>query len=345
MGTSQPELNEWQRLHEAAIRVKEIAPWEFMEETDVFGVQNPETRELGFVSVMGLLGEYLGLSVYLGAKGLYEFWEIEHADPSTPPERLLEIPQLQVSFENRNDLKAKDREIIKELGLKFRGRKAWPMFRSIRPGFIPWFLEAGEVRFLAHVLEQSSDVVLRFKEDPSLLEPLDEDSYLVRVPRHNEDRLEWEDEIMRIQPPAPTLIPLVMEDELLEELQSLPQSDYTLEIDFFMLPAAIGEKGTRLRHAYSLLSVEGKSGFILGTDVLSLESSLEEMWGEIPLSLVEQLVHVGVLPREVRVRSGLLLRVLAPLAEEVPFSLKHSLRLPSLDLAKESLIQFFRRAR
>lgn len=294
---------------------------------------------------LGQLAKHLGLSVYLGAKGLYQFWEMERADPTTPPERLLEIPQLQLSFEDRNDLKAKDREIIKELGLKFRGRKAWPMFRSIRPGFIPWFLEAEEVRFLAHVLEQSIDVVLRFKEDPSLLDPPDEVSYLIRLPRHNEDRLQWEDEIMRIRPPDPTPIPLVMEDQLLEELQSLPQSDCTLEIDFFMLPAAIGERGTRLRHAYALLSVESRSGFILGTDVLSPESSLEEMWGEIPLSVAEQLVHAGVIPREVKVRSELLLQVLAPLAEEVPFSLKRSLRLPSLDLAKESLIQLFRRAR
>lgn len=72
MGRSRAELNEWRRLHEAAIQVKEIAPWEFMEETDVFGVQNPETGELGFVSVMGLLGTLWDLWICQGGE--------DHAD-------------------------------------------------------------------------------------------------------------------------------------------------------------------------------------------------------------------------------------------------------------------------
>jgi hypothetical protein len=35
------------RLYQALVRVKEIAPWEWMTETDVFGVQDPQTDEIG----------------------------------------------------------------------------------------------------------------------------------------------------------------------------------------------------------------------------------------------------------------------------------------------------------
>ena len=62
-------------------------------------------------------------------------------------------------------------------------RNAWPMFRSYSPSLFPWFLEAGEVRFLSCALEQLADVAPRFREDPSLLEPSGGDSYLLRVPR------------------------------------------------------------------------------------------------------------------------------------------------------------------
>ena len=46
MPESTPTLSEWRKLYQAAIRLKEIAPWEWMTETDVFGVQNPETKFL-----------------------------------------------------------------------------------------------------------------------------------------------------------------------------------------------------------------------------------------------------------------------------------------------------------
>lgn len=64
------------------------------------------------------------------------------------------------------------------------------MFRSYRPGFAPWFVEAEEARFLAHALDQLADVAPRFREDPSLLEA--PGGYLVRAPRGGA----WEDRVM-----------------------------------------------------------------------------------------------------------------------------------------------------
>lgn len=69
-------LEVWSRLYQAAIRVKELAPWEWMQETDVFAVQRSGTDELGFVSVIGLLGEHYAVAVYRGTEGLYGFWRL-----------------------------------------------------------------------------------------------------------------------------------------------------------------------------------------------------------------------------------------------------------------------------
>jgi hypothetical protein len=43
-------------------RVRDLTPWEWMEETEPFGVQHPATGEIGFVSVMGNGGEYYAIS-------------------------------------------------------------------------------------------------------------------------------------------------------------------------------------------------------------------------------------------------------------------------------------------
>jgi hypothetical protein len=324
------------------IRVKEIAPWEWMTETDVFGVQSPETDELGFASVMGLLGEHFSVAVYLGPKGLYDFWEFEDAGPSAPAEHIVEISHLQASFEDRNQLHNKDRQIIKELGFKFRGRNAWPMFRSYRPGYVPWFLEAHEARFLAIVLEQVLDVAPRFKEDRTLLEPPGQDRYLVRVSQRQDDTFSWEDRMVDVPPPAPRPIPLAMNIDALEHLKQAPRSGGTIEIDFFLFPAPVQEKrDTRPIFAYALMIVDAPSGFILGTELLHVDPSLESMWGQVPASVVVQLASTGLLPAKVVVRSELLRQLLEPVAEELGFKLKRSDRLGSLDPAKEAMLERF----
>ena len=340
MAENTPTLEEWRRLYDGMIRVKELAPWEWMIETDIFGVQNPETNELGFVSVMGQLGEHYSIAVYLGPKGLYDFWDFEDAGPSAPAEHLIEIPQLQASFEDRNQLADKDRQVIKKLGLKFRGRNAWPMFRSYRPGYFPWFVEAEEARFLTVVLEQVLDVTPRFREDRTLLEPPGFESYLVRVPSQQGDALSWKDQTMSVAPPEPEPIPLSMDVELLEKLTRAPKSKGRIEIDFFMFPAPTRDKEEdRPFFPYALMTVEAQSGMILGTELLKPEPSLEAMWGLIPMHVVAHLVRTGAVPREVRVRSELLVQVLEPVADELGFKLRQSDTLSSLDRAKRSMLR------
>jgi len=338
-----PTLEEWRRLYEAAMRVKELAPWEWMVEMDLCGVQNPETDELGFVSVMGQLGEHYAVAVYLGPQGLYRFWAFEDAGPSASDEQFFQMPHLQASFEDRQVLRDKDREVIKALGLKFRGRQAWPLFRSYRPGFFPWFLEAAEARFLTIVLEQVLDVAPRFRDDQALLlDPGLDERYMVRVARREGGALSWEDRVVHVPPPELPTIDLVMDVKLLERLKRVTRRVHRIEVDFSMFPTPVQEeRGARPQFAYQLLTVESQSGVVLGDELLTADPSLERMWGQVPLHFVRQLARLDMLPEEVAVRSESLLRLLQPLGEELQFTVERSGRLHSLDAAKKFLLQRF----
>jgi len=339
-----PSLDEWSRLYQAAIKVKEVAPWEWMTETEVFGVQNPETDEIGFVSVMGMLGEHYSLAVYLGAEGLYGLWRFEDAASSGDiedgaPEDILQIPHLQASFENRNELTNKDRDIIKQLGLKFRGRQAWPLFRSYRPGFYPWYLEAHEVRFLAYALEQVVDVAMRCQANPEILTPGDDQTYLVRVSQGEDDA--WEDRIVTVPPLGPASVTVMMDVDALEMLKRMPPRQVRLEIDLFMFPGQIGERGERPYYAYMLLVVESTSGVVLGTELLRPDPTMEAMYGMIPVTLVHLFARMGIVPGEIRVRSKILFQLLELLRGEIGFRIHPTPTLPSLDYAKDFLMQRF----
>src|SRR5215218_3727573 len=328
-----PGIREWRRLYESAVRIKEMSPWEWMTETDVFGVRSPETGELGFVSVMGLLGEHFAVSLYLGSEGIHGFLDLQEMGPFADPGDLIQIPQIQASFE--------DREVIKELGLKFRGRNAWPMFRSYRPSLFPWFLEAGEVRFLSCALEQLADVAPRFREDPSLLEPSGGDSYLLRAPRQERGRRLWEDASTGVPPLDAPPIEVEMEASKIEALGRLPRGGVRLEVDFFMFPTPVQDGGDRPYFPHMLLVVDAGSGMVLGSDLLAPHPSPEAMWGRVPENLADQLFAVELAPEKISVDSELLFDLLEPLAGEAGFDLELSPSLPGLELARENPLRTF----
>ena len=66
-----------------------------MDEEDIFGIRHPDSGEMGFISVMGALGERTAVGVCLGTRALAEFLELQEAPPGVLteyPELLLEIP-------------------------------------------------------------------------------------------------------------------------------------------------------------------------------------------------------------------------------------------------------------
>jgi hypothetical protein len=341
MADKTPTLQTWRKLYDAACRLKEIAPWQWMTETDIFGVQSPGTGELGFVSIMGQLGEHYAIAVYAGPEALYKFWALQHAGPDIAPEFFLEIPQFQASFENRNALQKQDHTIIKKLGLKFRGAQAWPLFRSFRPGFVPWFLEADEAAFLLQVLEQAQDVVRRYNNDAVLFPSPRDGHYLVRVPSQEQGHVVWEDRILQVPPPEPRALQFVLDTELLDALKSLPRQRLSFEVDVFMSLNGVQEKPARPYYPFVFMLVDADSGMVLAADLLPPTPSLEAMWSEVPQRLLSHLAQVKRVPSTVRVRSPLLLQLLQPVAEELGIQLKQSRHLRSLDAAKKFLLERF----
>ncbi len=336
-----PGIEEWEKLFKAIIKVKDIAPWVWMCEDDLFAVQNPETDEVGFVSVMGSIGEHYAISVYLGERGLYGFWDLQQSAPDISHQMFFEIPQLQASFEDRDILHPRDRDLIQKLVLKFRGRQSWPMFRSYRPGFFPWYLESDEARFLQYVLEQTVDVSLRFKKDRSLLRLGDDEHYFMRVPIKKEDKLFWQDSILKISPPEPYRIELSVNMLAIQALKGTVPSKITLEIDLFMFTEPIKEKDMRPFYPYVLMMVDAYSGMLVGNKLLSPLPTLEAMLGTVPAKVAEWLAEIQLMPKKILIRSNFMNRLLLDLSDELGFSLEQSEVLPNLDQARASLLENF----
>lgn len=336
-----PELDptpvEWRSLYAAAAEIMRIAPWQWMTEDQLFGVQNPDTGEIGFVSIMGHLGEHLAVAVYRGPRALYDFFALHNNPHAMAPTSVIEMEQLQVAFGDRDELTDRDRRLIKELGLKFRGRQAWPYFRSHRHGHWPWHLEADEAKFLVQALEQAALVVQRLHDDPALVESTAPDTYLVRVPRMDGGHLNWEDQRMIIpaEPPPPVL--LRMDSDLLARVKQLPRKRTTLEVDYFLFPAPIGSGRERPSLAKMVMVVDHETGMVIGTDLLQPEPGVDDPLALVPLTVVQLLARLRGVPARVLASSWLVAQLMQVLGEELGYTVEVVPYLEQLEAARAFL--------
>ncbi len=334
MEQTDPTLEEWRRLYAAAAAFKQEAPWEWMEEDELFGVRDPETGEIGYMSIMGILGEHLALDIFLGAEGLDGFWYMHLGKTQDNPAFLLEVPQLQVSFEDRETLHARDREVIKALGLKFRGQQAWPMFRDYTPGRAPWFITSQQARFLTVALEQVLDVIHRLRDNPELLNPPEKDRYLVRVLTEQG----WEDQWLA-PPPLPMRPPPPIDSRRLATMRAeLPRQALVLEADLFALPSFVRDgDDPRPYVPYALMVVESKSGLILGMELMLARPSLAAVEEQSLTKFMDLISRGGSLPRQIAVRNERLYNLLMPLAAGLGIQLRQARHMPALDQARGAL--------
>lgn len=340
-----PTFEELKRLYELAAELKALAPWRWMEEDDLFGVQDPETGELGFVSIMGQLGEHTALAVYVGAKGLYGFLDLEEDELEIDPFALLEIPQLQVSFEDRDVLEKRDRDDIKRLGLKFRGAGNYPLFRSIGSGFLPWFITSDQARFLIYAIEQTLEVAPRVEEDPNILmveDDPDGDIYLIRVAEKTDDGLVWRDEMRKIREPEPERVTFNISEETLERLKGYPQNNgFVFEIDLFPTPIPVLSKQKRPFLPKMLMVAERNSRFIFGAELLEPAETTQQLTEAVAESLFKIWETHKVIPKEILVGSDVVYGVLRNFSQKLNMTLRQTHDLIAISDACDEMFKGF----
>lgn len=336
------EKKQWKRLLTATKEIAELKPWEWMHEEEVFGVQLPDSDDIGFVSIMGEFGEHIAVSAYLGERSYARLCSLYGPQQeANAPEHLYEIRHLMLSFEDREFLKDQDRRIISDLGFKFRGRNAWPLFRSVCPGYFPWQLVDEEVEQLAVVLEQAIDVSLRCKENPALVQFEDAATHLIRTPKKTDDGIEWIDEERTLAPLPPEKLNFELDRRPLFRLANIEKQDGAVEFDLFLAPGAVTPKGERPQCMYLLVGIDAETEFAVGMDTFQALEGLNPMLEQIPAAFVKILMNAEYVPTEIRVQSERLATLLEGVCEEVGIEINLYERLEGIETFREGMSEFF----
>lgn len=328
----------WKRLFETAAKVRNMEPWLWMEETDIFGVQDPESDTVLFVSVMGLLGEYHAVALYLGAREVTQFWKMqEMLDQEEIAYTMMGIRQIQAAFGKKSELDPMEKQVVRKLGMNFKKAHGWPYFRGYRPGWLPWVVDAQEARWALLALEQLLDVALRVKENRRLVARKPGTcTYLVRVSVPDGDANVWRDEYRECYPPQMTFH-VTVPNRLLDAVRALKSVDLTIELDVAPSSFPIGKQGERPQLPYLLMAVDSKTFFILGTELLPVEDCIDDMWVKVPAKFLEMLIRSGIRPSAIAIRTPMVFTIMEGLCKDLGIEIKPDPGLPALTEARRDI--------
>lgn len=333
-----PNKAQWKGLYEAAIAFQQTAPWKWMANEDIFAVVSPVNEEIGYCSILGNGGEEFGLGISLGDVGLRWLMGLIEEEKADDPSDMVMTPLLTLLLTSRDVLYEEDRKIIRSLGLRFRGRNAWPLFRSQRPGCAPWFLEKDEAIYLTAALWQALEIARRVRAgDLDLQGNLARGKIITRYPSDKGWKERWDSVRRTTHDRAGSLEPLEVTDEaaLLLLSNRAKRCSASWEFDIFVVPICMGPAGARPYYPLCFMAVDAERGQILHAEMTEPWLTTSEKRQEV----IRFLERSEALPEEIKVSSQDTRAVLQPVAHALGISLRVS-RLHRLQEAKDSLLGY-----
>jgi hypothetical protein len=329
-----PEL--WRQLYDAAARFQSVAPWRWMDDTHIFGVNNEHGVRL--VSVLGNMGEVFGLASHRGSTGIHALFRLlNHEVEPENPDMAFQQDAVLMDFVPARELRPTDRAILRRIPFRSAaaGAELLPQFYSHKPGFVPWYINEAEGRALLDDLDKALLYAELVRTDPvrfctSTRQKLPFLPARTAAPLKAEE-VEWQN-VSAAPPPLDP--PLEMLAAGAATLLQLPRgAEDTWELESFHARMAIAES-PRPYWAKVALVVHAGTGMILGSQIGNSRETMAEAAAQAWIGCVKK---SGVRPKRVKVRSANLEQALQPLALAFKTRLERVARLPELEMARRSL--------
>ena len=331
-------IETWKKIYNLAEELYLLAPWDYLEETDVFAVRTPSEGNSYFISIMGSAGQVYAISAYEGATALELFWELE-SNPDSNPESILVIPHLMLSFDYKKDIDAVYKKILKETGLDHGEHKRWPVLNRIIPGMMPAIPGASSLEDFAEILVQIIDVCSRAKLDPGFIHPDDhnDETYLFREQVRAGKKLIWNDVYERVKPESLSFKSIIDQSDI-GVLTFLKRTPAVLQAGFKMMPAPVREKNKPGYFPFIVMLTEKRSGFVEGFELLSPIPDYHSMVEKIPSIIVNMIKKLKFRPQRIEITDQVLYDILAPALLKCDIRVIHVSVLKSFGEAFDSMI-------
>ncbi len=323
-----------ERLCRAAGELLALRPWEFRGDQELILMEDPQSQQICYCSIMGALGEVFSLHVYIGAAGYRAFRKIAEGKAMSVGEFFASQRGVSVEFVKPSALTTPDRKMLQAFHSTKRGGMV-PMFRALRPGYYPWYATEPEGKLLARCMQA---VIAFCSSMPAGNSSFwnGSDVYPLLVPTA-ESQTDYTIEMRSAPEPPPVPVQVPEVDETL--LAKVRKRNYAvagaLEIDHFFGSGMVGEKDERKACLRVGIATDARSGYLFQPDVGNAGDST----GEILVRVVLNAILGGrFVPQEIRVRHREFEVLLQGLAHRLGSSVRVAKSLPALDQAKKHLL-------
>lgn len=227
---------------------------------------------------------------------------------------------------NRAELSARQRDIIKELGYKYRGKNNWLYFLSNEPGYYPYNLNQDEVVRMNSYLEDLERAFVYYEEADVHVD-FEKGNMFSFV--YSADRKTWQ---LGEEPLPFTSYNygnlMITDGELLGELGKAPGGTFTLEADVRPMGAAVSDQEyDKPANPAMSIQTDAKTGMIIACDMNRPDE--DPMMG-LAEAVIGFIFKAGV-PKEVRVSNIIVEAASEQICETCKIKLRRVKQLKGID--------------
>jgi uncharacterized protein DUF6930 len=336
-GENPPSFQALRSLHLASLQLGAQGPWNVLAEDQLVLVRSNAHPELCYCSVMGALGESYTIHVYIGAGSFETFRKLQAAKLKGAHEFYASQHSVSLEFANWAELEKQDRELLAALGHPQKRGARYPVFRALRPGFYPWFVNAEEADILSDCIHAVSMVCSMVAGGAGgNLWDGEQDLYplVSRAPREGSDyQIEQAKVVTSWTPPAPK--PATVDEAAVQQLRDnhYPAGG-AMEIGYLPTGSAIGERHERKQCSCVVLTVDAETGLVYSPELTDCSVPPADAMATAFIKAVQANRR---LPEEVHVLREDLGHSLLPLLRSLNVALRVQRKLPAFQAAATAM--------
>ncbi len=336
-GAQAPSFDTMSLLFARAAELLSREPWDLLEEDNLVLFEEPGAPDTCFCSVMGAARQAMIVQVYIGARSYFWFQKMHAGELTTVGEFFAHQYSVYVDFSDLAGLTPPDRQLARIMRHPLSRNTVAPIFRTIRPGYHPWYVTETEARILAAGLEAVMVVceLLEKNEDTDFWKV--ENSYpFVALEGESGSLNEFSVKLMEAPREAVAIpkMPELDQPRIQAILSQHLPCEGVVEVDQFYSAGTIGAKYERKACIRVGLAVDAKTAFAFPPEIGAPEKSTGDLLAEVVLKAIE---CKRALPAEIQVREPEFRIMLDRLAQALGVSVKVKKSLPALDFAKSEL--------
>jgi len=304
---------QWAALYEAAGSIRRLEPWKYLSIENLVAIELERGQESVICSVMCTADGCGSISVYEGQRGYEDIQmllEIGNQGEAYAQFALAHQSCLALHFVEREAVLPDQKDRMKQLGLRYRGRGNWPVFLSLHSRFAPCGLDQREVLLMTKAL-QGLVMSVRSIVEMGLAVNWDAGESLFRM--YDEERGLWLNLPYKL-PPADRHYPGVqITDELMKRrLKKFKKNRDEILVDLVYINQAVDDENwERPVNPLIFLAVDKATGIIL--NMQTLEPDQPE--ADAMMQFMLEYMHQNGCMRSVTARNRWLLAPLVDLSK------------------------------